>query len=125
MRDQSISAIPKLIRAIASVTQFGGTRCAVVSIKSAANCDCPGEKRKVLLTYSWARAGEQTEDQTMPDWILAPICLVVLVGFIFYAFRQGTKVTPDRNNSDFGPSQSSGGSGSSDGGSGDGGGHSF
>ena len=31
----------------------------------------------------------------MPDWILAPICVVVLVGFIGYAFRQGTKVTPE------------------------------
>jgi len=39
----------------------------------------------------------------MPDWILAPICLVILVGFIAYALRQGTKVTPDRSNSNFGP----------------------
>jgi hypothetical protein len=61
----------------------------------------------------------------MPDWILAPICLVILVGFIAYALRQGTKVTPDRSNNNFGPSQSSGGSGGSDGGAGDGGGHSF
>jgi hypothetical protein len=61
----------------------------------------------------------------MPDWILAPICVVVLFGFIGYALRQGTKVKPDRNNSNFGPSQSSGGSGSSDGGSSDAGGYSF
>jgi hypothetical protein len=39
----------------------------------------------------------------MPDWILAPICLVILVGFIAYAFRQGTKVSPDRSNNNFGP----------------------
>jgi hypothetical protein len=65
------------------------------------------------------------EDQIMPDWILAPICLVILVGFIGYAFRQGTKVKPDRNNSNFGPSFSGSDGNSSDGGSGDGGGHSF
>jgi hypothetical protein len=35
----------------------------------------------------------------MPDWILAPICIIILVGFIGYALRQGTKVEPDRNNS--------------------------
>jgi hypothetical protein len=28
----------------------------------------------------------------MPDWILAPICLAALVGFIWFAFRQGIKV---------------------------------
>jgi uncharacterized membrane protein YgcG len=67
----------------------------------------------------------RTEEQIVPDWILAPVCLVVLVGFIGYALHQGTKVTPDRSNSNFGPSQSSGGSGSYDGGSSDGGGHSF
>ena len=61
----------------------------------------------------------------MPDWILAPICVVVLVGFIGYAFRQGTKVTPDRSNSNFGPSFSGSDGNSGDGGSADGGGHSF
>ncbi len=40
----------------------------------------------------------------MPDWILGPVCLVLLLGFIFYAFRQGMKVTPDRNKSNVGPS---------------------
>ena len=59
----------------------------------------------------------------MPEWILAPLCVVVLVGFIGYALRQGTKVTPDRSNSNFGPTNNDGYSGS-DGGSGDGGGHS-
>ena len=39
----------------------------------------------------------------MPDWILALICIVILFGFIGYALRQGTKVTPDRSNSNFGP----------------------
>jgi uncharacterized membrane protein YqiK len=61
----------------------------------------------------------------MPDWILAPICVVVLVGFIGYAFRQGTKVHPDRNNGNFGPTTNESYSGSPDGESGDGGGHSF
>jgi hypothetical protein len=62
----------------------------------------------------------RTAEQIMPDWILAPICLVILFGFIGYALRQGTKVHPDRNNSNFSPSDISGGAGGSDGG-----GHSF
>ncbi|GKQ50745.1 hypothetical protein [Bradyrhizobium sp. Ce-3] len=36
----------------------------------------------------------------MPDWILAPICVVVLVGFIWFAFRQGFRVKPNENNRD-------------------------
>ena len=59
----------------------------------------------------------------MPDRILAPLCVFLLVGFIFYAFRQGMKVKPDRNNRDFGPTANDGWTGSSDGGS-DSGGHS-
>jgi len=39
----------------------------------------------------------------MPDWILGTFCAVFLVGFIFYAFRQGFAVKPDRNKSGFGP----------------------
>jgi hypothetical protein len=62
-------------------------------------------------------------DQIMSDWILAPICIIILVGFIGYAFRQGTKVHPDRNNSNFGPTTNESYSGS-EGGS-DSGGHSF
>jgi len=60
----------------------------------------------------------------MPDWIVAPVCFVILFGFIGFAIRQGTKVKPDRNNSNYGPGHTSGGSGS-DSGSSDGGGHSF
>jgi hypothetical protein len=60
----------------------------------------------------------------MPDWILAPVCVVLLLGFIFYAFRQGMKVKPDRNNGNFGPSANDAGYGSS-GGESDAGGHSF
>jgi len=59
----------------------------------------------------------------MRDWILAPLCLVLLGGFIFYAFRQGMKVKPDRNNRNFGPTTNDSWGGSSDGGS-DSGGHS-
>jgi hypothetical protein len=60
------------------------------------------------------------------DWILAPICVVVLVGFIGYALRQGTKVHPDRNNSNFGPTTNESYSGSPDGeSSSDGGRHSL
>jgi len=31
----------------------------------------------------------------MPDWLIPLICLVVLVGFIGFAFRQGLRVRPD------------------------------
>jgi hypothetical protein len=41
----------------------------------------------------------------MPNWLVPLICLVGLVGFIGFALRQGTKVPPDRNNANFGPSQ--------------------
>jgi hypothetical protein len=44
----------------------------------------------------------------MPDWFLAPVCLLALLGFIGYALYRGTKVPPDRNNSNFGPSQNDG-----------------
>ncbi len=60
----------------------------------------------------------------MPDWILGPLCTILLLGFIFYAFRQGTKVKPDRNNSNFGPSFT-GSDGDAGGSSSDGGGHSL
>ncbi|MCC8962538.1 hypothetical protein H8A95_09500 [Bradyrhizobium sp. Pear76] len=36
----------------------------------------------------------------MPDWILAPICVAALGGFIWFAFRQGFKVKPDKDNRD-------------------------
>ena len=39
----------------------------------------------------------------MLDWILGPVCIVLLVGFIFYGFRQAFSVTPDRDKSGFGP----------------------
>ncbi|WP_375789409.1 hypothetical protein ACE10Z_19845 [Bradyrhizobium sp. Pha-3] len=36
----------------------------------------------------------------MPDWIVAPICVIALGGFIWFAFRQGFSVKPDENNRD-------------------------
>lgn len=60
----------------------------------------------------------------MPDWILGPLCAILLLSFIFYALRQGTKVTPDHSNSNFGPTFSGSDGNSGDGGSADGGGHS-
>ncbi len=57
----------------------------------------------------------------MSDWVLAPVCILILFGFVGYALRQGTKVKPDRNNSNFGPSVT----GSSFDGGPDSGGHSF
>ena len=44
----------------------------------------------------------------MPNWLVPLICLFALVGFIGFAFRQGTKVSPDRNNTNFGPSHNDG-----------------
>jgi hypothetical protein len=48
----------------------------------------------------------------MPNWIGPLLALVVLVGFIGFAIRQGTKVSPDRNNTNFGPNLNDGQSGS-------------
>jgi hypothetical protein len=36
----------------------------------------------------------------MPNWVGPLVALVVLVGFIGFAFRQGTKVKPDKDNPD-------------------------
>ncbi len=44
----------------------------------------------------------------MADWILASICFAGLVGFLWFAFKQGLGVKPDRNNTDSGPSINSG-----------------
>jgi hypothetical protein len=41
----------------------------------------------------------------MPNWLLALTCLAGLVGFIGYSLYQGTNVSPDRNNTNTGPSQ--------------------
>lgn len=43
---------------------------------------------------------EAAGELDMPNWILAPICLAALVGFIWFAFRQGLSVKPDRHNRD-------------------------
>lgn len=36
----------------------------------------------------------------MPDWLVAVVSFVVLAGFTGFAFMQGIRVKPDRNNSD-------------------------
>jgi hypothetical protein len=41
----------------------------------------------------------------MPGWLLPLLAFCAIAGFIGFAFRQGTKVSPDRNNTNFGPSQ--------------------
>jgi hypothetical protein len=51
----------------------------------------------------------------MPNWVGPLFALVVLVGFIGFAFRQGTKVTPDKDNPDNWPNVG-GGDGSHHGG---------
>jgi hypothetical protein len=52
----------------------------------------------------------------MPNWIGPLLALIVIVGFIGFAFRQGMKVSPDRNNTNFGPNQNDGQAGPSHGG---------
>jgi hypothetical protein len=54
----------------------------------------------------------------MPDWLLAPICLVALFGFIGYAYYQGMRVSPDRDNTNVGAHHNSVGLGGPDGHSG-------
>ena len=36
----------------------------------------------------------------MPNWVIPLVALIVLVGFIGFAFRQGMKVAPDYGNRD-------------------------
>jgi hypothetical protein len=36
----------------------------------------------------------------MPNWLPPLVALIVLVGFIVFAFRQGLKVKPDNDNRD-------------------------
>jgi hypothetical protein len=36
----------------------------------------------------------------VPNWFFPLLALVALVGFIGFAFRQGMKVTPDKDNPD-------------------------
>jgi hypothetical protein len=49
----------------------------------------------------------------MPNWIGPLLALAVLAGFISFAFRQGMKVTPDRDNPDNFPTSGGGQSDSS------------
>jgi hypothetical protein len=53
----------------------------------------------------------------MPNWLLPSVCMAALIGFIGYAFYQGTKVRLDRDNSDSGPNLNSGQSDGAHGGS--------
>jgi hypothetical protein len=39
-------------------------------------------------------------DEEQPNWFFPLLALIVLVGFIGFAFRQGMKVTPDKDNPD-------------------------
>jgi hypothetical protein len=51
----------------------------------------------------------------MPNWVVPLLALCALVGFIGFAFRQGTKVRPDKDNNPdnwSGPTGGGGGDGS-------------
>jgi hypothetical protein len=54
------------------------------------------------------------QKEHMSNWLLVPTCLIALLGFIGYAFYQGSRVSPDRNNTNFGPSNNDGWTGGSD-----------
>ena len=45
----------------------------------------------------------------MPNWLGPLLALCALVGFIGFAFRQGTKVTPSKDNTDNWPGNAGGG----------------
>jgi hypothetical protein len=49
----------------------------------------------------------------MPNWVGPLFALVVLAGFIGFAFRQGLKVTPDKDNRDNWPNTGGGADGGS------------
>jgi hypothetical protein len=51
----------------------------------------------------------------MPNWVGPLVAFVVLVGFIGFAFRQGTKVTPDKDNPDNWANSGGGGPSTGDG----------
>ena len=36
----------------------------------------------------------------MPEWVVPLLVFIALAGFIGFAFRQGMKVKPDKNNPD-------------------------
>jgi hypothetical protein len=42
----------------------------------------------------------RTEGLMFPNWVEPLIALIGLVGFICFAVRQGTKVRPDKDNSE-------------------------
>jgi hypothetical protein len=48
----------------------------------------------------------------MPNWFFPLLALIALAGFIGFAFRQGMKVKPDRDNPDNWPSSGGGSDGS-------------
>jgi hypothetical protein len=45
----------------------------------------------------------------MPNWVGPLLALIVLVGFVGFAFRQGTKVKPDKDNPHTGSGEFTGG----------------
>jgi hypothetical protein len=45
----------------------------------------------------------------MPNWVGPLLALIVLAGFIGFAFRQGTKVKPDKDNPDNWPTSAGSG----------------
>jgi hypothetical protein len=51
----------------------------------------------------------------MPSWVVPLLAFIALVGFIGFAFRQGMKVTPDKDKPDRWQSSGGGGPYSGDG----------
>jgi hypothetical protein len=78
-----------------------------------------GDQLKVTSPWNVPRSTRSLDDecpaleQTMPSWVGPLFAFVVLVGFIGFAFRQGLKVTPDKDNRDNWPNRGGGGDGGS------------
>jgi hypothetical protein len=55
------------------------------------------ESSKLIISH-WI--APRTADRIMPSRLLPSLAFCAIAGFVGFAFRQGTKVKPDKNNTD-------------------------